>query len=342
MKSSLSRRNFLKKSAATGLALGLGTTAFPVSSNTSARGDIKVGVIGLDTSHSIAFTKIINNPENPEMKGYTVTAAYPYGSRTLESSFKRIPGYIEDIRKLGVEIVDSIDSLLKAVDVVLLETNDGNLHLEQALEVFKAGKLMFIDKPAAASLEDTIAIYNAAREYNLPVFSSSSLRWTRHSQEIRRGELVGRVIGADTYGPSAIEPSHIDLAWYGIHGVEMLFTVMGTGCKEVVRVHHPDNDIVVGNWGNGRMGTFRGIRSGRSGYGGTAFGAEGISEIGPYEGYDPLVTDIIRFFETGVPPVSPQETIEIFAFMEAADESRRNGGSVVKIETVMQKAQGRI
>jgi hypothetical protein len=337
MKPLFSRRDFLRKSAATGITLGLGSTAFSSFPETSTRNDVRIGIIGLDTSHSIAFPKIINTDDGV-MKGYTVIAAYPYGSRTIESSYKRIPGYIEEVKAMGIEVVDSIGSLLNKVDAVLLETNDGNLHLEQSLEVFRAGKPVYIDKPVAGSLKDAIAIYKAAEKYKVPVFSSSSLRWARHAHELRRGELVGRVVGADTYGPASIEPSHIDMSWYGIHGIEMLFTVMGTGCKEVVRVHQPDTDIIVGTWAEGRVGTFRGGRNYRIGMGGTAFGEKAIHEIGPSEGYRPLLEEIIRFFETGKAPVSPEETIEIFAFMEAADESRRRGGKPVEIEKVLKKA----
>jgi predicted dehydrogenase len=341
MHSKLNRRNFIRKSAATGLTLGLGSAAFPLFSQ-SSQPDVRVGMIGLDTSHSIAFTKLINDPDNRAAEGYRVTIAYPYGSRTIESSYSRIPGYIEDIKKLGVEIADSIGSLLDVVDVVLLETNDGNLHLEQSIEVFRAGKPLFIDKPVAGTLKDAIAIYEAAEKYNVPVFSSSSLRWSRNSYQLRNGELIGRITGADTFSPAMIEPSHADLYWYGVHGVESLFTVMGTGCREVVRVHHTDTDIVVGTWDDGRLGTFRGIRKGRNGHGGTAFGETGIHEIGPYDGYGPIIGEIIKFFKTGNPPVSRDETVEIFAFMEAADESRRNGGRPVQIDRVLEKAQAGI
>jgi predicted dehydrogenase len=241
---------------------------------------------------------------------------------------------------MGIAVVDSIAELLKMVDVVLLETNDGNLHLQQALEVFKAGKTVFIDKPVAGSLKDTLAIYKAANEYKVPVFSASSLRWTKNSQKLREGVLVGKVLGADTYSPGTIEPSHPDLFWYGIHGVEMLFTVMGTGCKEVVRIHKPDTDIVVGTWSDGRLGTFRGERAGRIGYGGTAFGEKGVHDIGPYEGYRTLVIEILKFFKTGKTPINSEETIEIFTFMEAADESKRRGGQPVQLQEVLKKSLG--
>ncbi len=342
MPSKLNRRSFIRRTAAAGISMGLGSAAFPAFSGENRNDDVKVGIIGLDTSHSVAFTGLINNPEDADMKGYRVTAAYPYGSRTIESSYSRIPGYIEDMKKSGVMIADSLESLLNIVDVVLLTTNDGNLHLEQSLQVFRAGKPVFIDKPVAGSLEDAIAIYRAAKQYNIPVFSSSSLRWSKNSYALRNGELIGEIFGADTFSPARIEPSHPDLFWYGVHGVESLFTVMGTGCKEVVRIHHPDTDIVVGTWENGRIGTFRGIRKGRAGYGGNAFGETGIQEIGPYEGYRPAVVGIIKFFKTGIPPVSNRETIEIFAFMEAADESKRRGGQPVKLEMVLEKAGGDI
>ncbi|MFO7924994.1 MAG: Gfo/Idh/MocA family oxidoreductase [Bacteroidales bacterium] len=338
MFSKFNRRDFLRKTAATGLTLGLGTRAFPFINNRFDENDIKIGVIGLDTSHAVAFTKMINDPDNVTMRGYSVVSAYPYGSRTIESSYSRIPGYIEDMKGIGVELADSLDNLLDRVDVVLLETNDGNLHLDQALEIFKAGKPVFIDKPVAGSLKDAIAIYKAAGEYDVPVFSSSSLRWAKNNYKLRNGELIGKITGADTYSPASIEPSHPDLFWYGVHGVENLFTVMGTGCKEVVRVHRSGTDIVAGTWEDGRIGTFRGLRTGRTGYGGTAFGEDGIQEIGPYEGYRPLVEEIIKFFKTAVPPVSKEETIEIFAFMEAADESKRRGGQPVQMEEVLESA----
>ena len=124
---------------------------------------IRVGVIGLDTSHSEAFIRLLNadDPE-PQYAGFKVTAAYPYGSKTIESSVKRIPEYTEGAKKNGVKITTSIAELLKTVDCVLLETNDGTLHLEQAVEVIKSGKPLFLDKPVAATLPDAIAIYRFA------------------------------------------------------------------------------------------------------------------------------------------------------------------------------------
>lgn len=288
-----------------------------------------MGIIGLDTSHSLAFTKLLNaeNP-NPLFESYRVVAAYPYGSKDLAISKERIPKQIIEIQEFGVKISGSIAQLLSEVDVVLLETNDGRLHLSQALEVIKAGKPLFIDKPLAASFKDGKAIFEAAKKYNVPVFSASSLRFMENVVAIRSGKH-GKVLGADTFSPATIEPTHPDLFWYGIHGVETLFAVMGADCVSVSRVYTEGTDVVVGKWKDGRIGTFRGTRTGKADFGGTSFTENGTFQLGPYLGYQPLLIEIIKFFNTKIPPVSATETLAILAFMEAAEESKSKGGATV-------------
>jgi Oxidoreductase family, NAD-binding Rossmann fold len=343
MEHAYNRRKFIASATLAALGLGVAETAAGMGLNTikkAVAANGRVGIIGLDTSHSIAFAKALNDPSAvPEFRGYKIVAAFPKGSNDIKSSVDRIPGYTEDIKKIGVEIVGSIEELLTKVDTVLLETNDGRLHREQALPVLKAGKRLFIDKPVAASLADAIAIYSASKKYNVPIFSSSSLRYSKGAQDIALRKTVNKVIGADTYSPCTLEKTHPDLFWYGIHGVELLFTVMGTGCKSVVRIHTNDTDTVVGTWEDNRIGTFRGIRSGKADYGGTVFGDKAVVQIGPYEGYNPLLMKITEFFHTGNPPVSAEETLEIYAFMEAADESKRRGGTPVSLEEVFKKAK---
>jgi len=335
MKKELNRRDFVRTAAVGGIGLGLAANVTSLFAGTSRANGKRAGIIGLDTSHSVAYTKTLNNPDaGPEYGGYKIVAAYPKGSNDIKSSVDRIPGYIEEVKKLGVEIVNSIEELLSKVDVVFLETNDGRLHLEQAIPVLKSGKRLFIDKPIASSLTDAITIFNASEYYKVPLFSSSSLRYISGIKEISEG-TIGKVIGADTFSPCTIESTHPDLFWYGIHGVETLFAIMGTGCKTVTRVYTPDTDMVVGTWQDGRIGTFRGTRSGKHGYGGTVFGEKTIMPLGSFGGYDPLLLKIIEFFDTGIVPVRKEETIEIFAFMQAAEESKLKGGNSVEIETIM-------
>lgn len=308
------------------------------SAMTQAQSVIRVGVIGLDTSHAGAFFKIMREaPANSPMAKLKIVAAYPGGSPDIPSSIDRVPNYTNEFQKQGIEIVDSIDALLEKVDAVMLNSLDGRKHLEQVYPVFKSGKRVFIDKPLAADLTDAIAIAKLAEHYKTPWFTSSSLRFTptifRYREKTER-----KILGAHAWSPCSLEPHHTDLTWYGIHGVEALFTAMGVGCEEVTRTKTDGADVVVGRWKDGRIGVFRGIRSGTQGYGLTVFGADFLENDAKYEGYEPLVVEIAKFFAGGEPPVASQESIEIMAFIQAAQQSSDQKGVPVSVQSVMEKA----
>lgn len=302
-----------------------------------------IGIIGLDTKHSIDFASMFNGPDaKPEFGDYMVTVAYPWGSKTIEIGYSRVPGFTEEAKKLGIKITESIDELLAQVDYVLLETQDGNLHIDQALKVFKAGKPVFIDKPLAANLTDVCLIFELGKKYNVPVYATSSLRYTEPVMEISGGKK-GKVLGADCFGPCEEEPSHSSLFWYGIHGVEMLFTVMGTGCESVTRTHTFETDLVTGIWKDKRVGTYRGMRIGKGPYyhfGGFVYCEKEAVSLDNYRGYGfyGLSKEIIKFFDTGIVPVTAETTIEVYAFMEASNESLSHSGRPVKIVDVIVKA----
>ncbi len=306
-----------------------------------AKQPIKVGIIGLDTIHAVAFTEIINDPKaTGSLVDIKVVAGYPGGSPDVPKSWDLVKGYTEKLRGMGVEIVDSIDELLPKVDAVLLESLDGRPHLEQARPVIEAGKPIFIDKPLAASLADAVEIYRLAGERGVPCFSSSSLRYSSGIIGMRDDPKVGKVTGCAAFSPNKpLEPSHPDFFYYGIHGAEILFTIMGPGCATVSRVKSDGTDLAVGVWGDGRVGTLRGIRAGRGDFGALVFGDKGIARSGGWDGYEPLLVEVAEFFKTGKAPVPPEETLAIYAFMEAADESKRRGGCPVSVEEVLDKAR---
>ena len=305
--------------------------------------DVKVGIIGIDTSHASAFTSLLNRPnKKPEHEGFRVVAAYQWGSRDIPSSVDRYPRFLKDMANNGVEMVDSIPALLAKVDAVLLETNDGRLHLEQALEVFKSGKRVYVDKPVAHTLVDTLKMFDAAKRYNCPFFSSSALRYVKNAQAARAGEF-GRVRGAVTYSPSGAEPHHSRYYWYGMHAFEPLMTIMGRGVKEVSCAKGGGNvEVVTGVWKDGRVGV---AWCGTPWYGGVIMcadrkqGERGMVQMGGYEGYEKLLGHILEFFRTGVVPIDPDETIELFAFMEAAAQSYERGGEKVDVAEVLAKAK---
>ena len=309
---------------------------------TSHAEDLRLGMIGLDTSHVVAFTKLLNDTKSKgHVPGGKVVAAFKGGSKDVESSWSRLEGYTTQLEKeFGVKIVPTIDELCQQVDAVLIESVDGRPHLEQARPVIKAGKPLFIDKPVAGTLRDAIEIYRLAKQNNVPVFSSSSYRFYDSLLDVKKTD-VGEIRNVISYGPAHQEPHHPDLFWYGVHPTEALFTMLGAGCESVVRTTSEDTDVITGTWAGGRLGTLVALRKGPTPHKVIVFGSKGTAEQKGSGDYAPLVQEIIKFFQTRIAPVSPEETIEIFAFMEAADESKRQGGKPVSVRELIKANSAR-
>lgn len=324
--------------------------SFPPGAATQTPAPLRVGMIGLDTSHVLRFTELLNDPSHRDhVPGARIVSAFKGGSPDMEQSATRIERFTAEVRdKWKVELVGSIEELCRKVDAVLLLSVDGRVHLEQVKPVFAAKKPVFIDKPFAASFRDAREIVRLARESGTPFFSSSSRRFSAEIEALKNNRSYGDVQGAITYGPMPIDRTHPDLFWYGIHSVEALYTLMGPGCETVTRTHADGADVVTGRWKDGRIGTMRGNREDRN-YGAIVFGSKGVmssKEAGEEakranassearSSYYGGVAAMVKFFQTKVPPVSPEETLEIITFMEAAEISKARNGAPVTIKEVM-------
>jgi len=299
---------------------------------------IRIGMIGLDTSHATAFTEIFHDPDHPgHVPGAQVVAAFKAASPDIPSSIDRVDGYTQElVDRWGVELKGSLEELAAAVDVVMVESVDGRPHLEQASAAILAGKPVFIDKPMAGSLADAITIFKLAREHDVPCWSASNLRFHPGVVEVAAAD-IGPVSAAISYGPAPIEPNHPDLFFYGIHAVEALFTILGPGCLSVSRTHTEATDTVTGIWEGGRTGIVVGLRDARGVFGVRAFGQRDSIERAGGAAYPQLLEAVIQCFRDGNPPVSPQETLEIHAFMEAADISKDQGGTSVSVPDLLRK-----
>jgi len=293
-----------------------------------APAQIRLGIIGTDTSHVIAFTKILNDPTSPDyVPGARIVAAFKGGSPDVESSSTRVDKFANELRtKWNVDFFSDITAMCRKVDGVLLESVDGRAHLGQARQVIAAGKPLFIDKPLASTLEDAREIARLAKQGGVPWFSASSLRFSDIATSVKFPDIQGALV----WGPGPIEQHHqLDLSWYAIHAVELLYTLMGPGCQEASRVYSPDADVVVGKWKDGRLGSVRSLRPYGS-FGAVAFRPNekvAISDPKASDGYRPLLVEIVKFFETKEPPFSNSITLEMFAFMDAAQRSREAGGA---------------
>src|SRR5437660_922851 len=300
---------------------------FLVGWSAAMAADVRLGIIGTDTSHVVVFTQMFNHPTRADhVPGARVVAAFKGGSPDIDSSWSRVDKYADELKtKWNLELEPDIPTLCRKVDAILLESNDGRKHLPQARLVIAAHKPMFIDKPLASTLEDAREIARLAGEAGVPFFSASSFRFAGIATAMKFPDATGAIV----WGPGPLEPHHyLDLSWYAIHPIELLYTLLGTGCEEVSRMASADSDDIVGRWKGGRLGSVRANRP-HGGDGAVVFRAnQKIVQSNPSmrDEYGPLVREIVKFFQTGNPPVAPKETLEIIAFMDAAQRSKAAGG----------------
>lgn len=295
---------------------------------------IRIGIVDFDTSHVVAFTQRWNHtdcPEDQRVEGGKVVAGWP-GISYL--SPERVPGYTEQLRNYGVEIVDRPESLLDKVDAICIESVDGSVHLERFRIFAESGMPIYVDKPFTCSLADALEIVELAEKYGTPLMSTSSLRYGVEILQVQeKKEEFGAVIGVDTYSPASLHPRNPGLFHYGVHAVEPLFTLMGAGCVAVQAAVTGDVDVVTGYWNDGRIGTVRGIRKGAAGYGFSAYCEKRIfqTSINANTIYREMLKRITEMFETRQSPVDIRETLEITAFIEAAIHSSARDGRKVEI-----------
>jgi predicted dehydrogenase len=319
---------------------------------------VRVGIVGLDNYQALDFTTQFHSPRAPdELQGIRVVAAFPGGSPDIEESVQSLPKWVEGMKKQGVEICDTVDKVVEKSDAILIMSLDGRSHLKDFQAVVKSGKPVYVGRPMATSLADTIAMFDLAGESKTPLFSCSQHRFVPGFIGMKNHPEVGHVLGCSVWGGCPKDPLHPDTIWKAVHGVETLYTIMGPGCASVTRASTDDTELVTGVWTDGRIGTYRGIRKGAVTYRALVFGDKGISPSGDY-GYDvptkwvaphgeymaykALAIEIAKFVRTGKPPVSADETIEIFAFMEAAHRSKARGGGPVNLADLLRETRKKL
>jgi hypothetical protein len=319
----------------------LASVAVVVAGVTGRAADLRIGIIGIDSSHSAKFGQIFNDPASTErVAGARIVCGFKGGSADMERSRSRVEAFSAEMRdKYGVTLVDSIADVVAQSDAIMILSVDGRAHLPQARAVFGKGKPVFIDKPFGGNLADSIALVKLARETDTRVFSSSNFRFASGLAKMKAAS-PGKLRLAQSYGPATIEPLMPDFYFYVVHVTESLYTLLGPGCVSVTRTHTASSDVATGVWSDGRTGIVIGLQGARVGNGAWAAGEKAVVSEPLETNFPGLSRALVEFFRGGPAPVRLEETLEIMAFMEAADESKRRGGAPVKLQEMMERHGG--
>jgi hypothetical protein len=291
---------------------------------------LQIGMAGLDTSHAVAFARLLHDSTNEyHVSGGRITVAFPGGSPDFPLSIDRVEKFTEDLRDAhGVEMVDSLAAMRGKCDAVMLETVDGRVHAEQFREVAEWGVPVFIDKPLAVSVSDAREIAGIAAEKNVRVTSASAIRFAEAFTKALCEGGDEPIQGADVFGPMAFVEGCPGYFWYGIHSVEMLFGAMGSGCRGVLVASEESHDLILGRWADGRLGAVRGNRAGNNRFGGTVHRQTGSQAFDVSTGKKPyyasLLARVIPFLAGEGEVVSLPEMVEVISFLDAANRSRES------------------
>ncbi len=291
---------------------------------------IRIGLVGFDTSHVVQFTMRLNHVDIEEdqwVEGAQVVAGFPGTSKITDDD--SLAEYTATVAGYGVEVVDAPEELIGKVDAVMVEFQSGIVHLEYARPFLGAGVPTFVDKPFTCSVADAQELADLAKANDIPLFSSSSLRYALEIQQLEaERDQTGEILGAMAYSPASLHPQNPGLFHYGIHAVETLYALMGPGCEDVWCAYEDDAEVVVGRWQDGRLGSIRGTRAGTHGYGFTVWCENEVRacSIDASYIYRELLKKVVGMFESGIAPLDIEETVEIMAFVEAAAKSAQLNG----------------
>jgi len=296
---------------------------------------MRIGIVGFDTSHVVEFTKRLNRVDIEEeqwIEGAQVVAGFP-GTSKVEDE-QTLAEYTETLAGYGVDVVDAPEDLIGKIDAVMVEFQSGIVHLEYARPFLEAGVPTFVDKPFTCSVADARELAELAKANDVPLFSSSSLRYALEIQQLKAEQAqAGEVLGAMAYSPAGLHPQNPGLFHYGMHAVETLYALMGQGCQEVWCAYEAGAEVVVGRWQDERIGSIWGTRGGPHAYGFTAWCENEVRAcaINANYIYRELLKEVVGMFESGIAPLDIEETIELVAFIEAAAKSAQSNGQATSL-----------
>ena len=298
----------------------------------------RIGLIGLDTSHVIEFTKLLNDDSHEHhVKGGRVTVAWPGGSPDFPMSANRVEGFTKQLQEThGITIAATPEAVAEEADLVFIEAVDGRVHRGLLERILPFGKPVFVDKPFALTTEDALAMLRTADVAGVPIMSSSALRF---SDNLVAALANGRddILGCDVYGPAAEETTQPGLFWYGCHTIEMMITIMGPGCREVRCTRTENHDALTAVWEDGRIATYHGIRNAHWKFGATlhrAAGPQSVDASGGRPFYVGLLEAVMDSLTHGRSAVPAREMLEVVAILDAGNRSAAQGGATVSLPGV--------
>jgi predicted dehydrogenase len=286
---------------------------------------LKISVVGLDTSHSIAYPQLMMDETfDPSKK---VEGAVVTGCLRFSTPFQSEQGLDDrqaQLEKWGIPVTTDFDKAVEGCDAIMMEINDPAFHLEYFKKCAETGKPIFVDKPLADNIQNGKEIVEIAKKKNLRIFSASSLRFV--PELIGASASVPKPNFVSVYGPLGGAPAGSSIVWYGVHAFEMLERAMGIGAADVTTKLDKGGAVCVVEYADGRRGVVE-LNDESYLYGGCLRGEENAV---PYtvdlsQAYIEELKYVLEFFKGAEPAVTAEDALEVMAMLDAAERSSKSG-----------------
>ncbi|MFO1441181.1 MAG: Gfo/Idh/MocA family oxidoreductase [Verrucomicrobiaceae bacterium] len=343
MNSSLDRRSFVTRSAAT-LAASLGGAPLLTRAENKP---LKLGIISAATyapnydgskvqrtpgsHHGTAFSTTFNGWDEEKarhLKGTFVKSGRKLdGARVVKmwDPDKAAARTLADV--VGIETVtDTPEQCCDGVDAVLIVDDGSGSQWKYAGHALRKGVPAFCDKPLAMTAREAAAIAKLARETKTRFMSASSLRFVPDIIKLRN-ELPQL---GDVHLASVVCGNEI--VYYGIHALSMAYAVLGKGATSAINVGKPGANVARIRFGDQRdvvlMVADKEVM--RAGYQINLYGTKGWRSVTPdlTNLYSYLLEAFLDLVVNGKESVPIEEEVELIASLEAAKRSLALGREV--------------
>lgn len=283
----------------------------------------KIGFIDyfLDEWHANNYPKWIS--ENSESTGRDFVVAYAWAEQDKEGGLDTASW----CKKHEVEMLHSMEELVEKSDYIIVLSPDHPEHHEKLSELaLKSGKPVYIDKTFSPDLRSGQRMFQLAEEHGTPLFTSSALRFTKElSSYVGSSEARNSLEYVAVTGPGQFQN-------YAIHQLEMIVSLMGIGAQQIKSLSSKNGRLLVLDYADGRRASMLQIKDAPFQVSLQLNNGESVVISECTDFFPRLIHAMLEFFETAIPPVHKEETLEIMSILEAGHKALENDDTWIKIE----------
>jgi hypothetical protein len=287
---------------------------------------VRIGIIGTENSHAMAFTKLFNQPgENGACRhpGYRVTGVFGPIVETAEKV----------VQEGGADYVaGDYTELLGKIDALMVTSRRGSVHHQYATPFIDAGIPVFVDKPFTVDPAQAEDICARAKKSGAPLWGGSTFKLVYDNLMMRH--FVSGMRAKGTFRGAAVnycvmtDSEYDGFYFYAPHLTETALTAFGPDMRAVHAFGKDKNVTVLARYDDYDVSLHYTAGTWKMTF--ALYGSEGniVRDIDSSMGYPLVVDDFVKMIETRTPPEDYKELVRPVYVMNAIMKSLETGKEV--------------